>query len=938
MVAWSHPQVEADSAILRHLMVQAHPGVIVRGDRACLDTPHNFGVGMDSDGRGMVSVRYTPAVREALAKTRDPIRCSVLAAHLQTTFGAAASDAAVNKLLVSLVEQDFLITNLRPPLDGREPLAHVISVLTEVEQRSRSERPDLAHLRMVAAARDDYDRTAIGEGLPTLEHLAEAAGRLRPATTAVHVDTRLGLTVHLPDEVRQEAERLVTVLWRLSPHRLGMRPLRKYHLDFLERYGVGRVVPVLELLDEAAGLGAPAGYTWPASEASEESATEVRSRQRERIQAALVAEALRDGRHEVVIDDALIEELSEGPGDVRDVPASCELYLHVVAPTVSALSTGDFRIVVAPNPGSHHAGATFSRFLDLLDEHRDKIAELCCSAPPRVSGALPANIVFQPRSDRAGNIAHTPALTGRRISIGLPDSDRAAEIRLDEIGISATLDRLYAVHLPTGRELAPVAHHMISPGAQAPNAARLLWEIGMEGSRLWEPWDWGTASSSPFLPRVRYGRSVLCPATWKLDELRISLERHAGKRRGAPVPREWREDVQRWRQRWRVPAQILVLSTDQRLLLDLTNPWHIELLAEEIRKDDNLVAQEQPGGAPESDGWLRDSSGRYFAEVVVPLRRRPGLPEAEPARFTALINAEPKRRQGPGGEWLYLKLYGPWRGQDGLLRERIPHLVAAAMEAGADRWFFIRYSEAGHHLRVRFHGGAEVLWTRVLPAVTPLLRTWQEQRLLRHVQIDEYDPEWERYGGPEAQAAAEQVFQADSEAAITLLTLCHNRGFAYDLDTVSAVSLASLAHAFGPPSEAPWFDGGRGARDDAAAAWLAATGSRRETPPGFRQRRKEWSDLIDPTGGWSKLLADDAGPRVLDALRKRDQAVARYAELINDLDRRDACPTPPVRIVGSLLHMTCNRLFGGHPNREQNVTALARCAVLANYDRRRHAA
>jgi thiopeptide-type bacteriocin biosynthesis protein len=250
--------------------------------------------------------------------------------------------------------------------------------------------------------------------------------------------------------------------------------------------------------------------------------------------------------------------------------------------------------------------------------------------------------------------------------------------------------------------------------------------------------------------------------------------------------------------------------------------------------------------------------------------------------------------------------------------------------AGVDRWFFIRYGDPDRHVRLRLHGDPAALSGQVLPALVALLRRWQEEWLLGRYVLDEYDPEWERYGGPLAQDEAERVFQADSEAAIALLRLARRPDVTYDLDTLSAISVAALAAAFGTAA------GDAAAGADPAAVWLAGTGSRRDLPAGFHQRRAEWCRLVDPIGGWAALAGSAEGRLVLDVLAPRDEAVRRYAGFVRDLARQGRCPTPEVRVVGSLLHMACNRLFGSGGERETTVLGLARSAVLANADRRRH--
>lgn len=55
----------------------------------------------------------------------------------------------------------------------------------------------------------------------------------------------------------------------------------------------------------------------------------------------------------------------------------------------------------------------------------------------------------------------------------------------------------------------------------------------------------------------------------------------------------------------------------------------------------------------------------------------------------------------------------------------------------------------------------------------------------------------------------------------------------------------------------------------------------------------------------------------------------RYGDVVRELGDAE-------EILASLLHMTCNRLFGGPVERERKVHGYARAAVLDHLGRRRH--
>ncbi|MFE7295121.1 lantibiotic dehydratase C-terminal domain-containing protein [Streptomyces sp. NPDC057579] len=136
--------------------------------------------------------------------------------------------------------------------------------------------------------------------------------------------------------------------------------------------------------------------------------------------------------------------------------------------------------------------------------------------------------------------------------------------------------------------------------------------------------------------------------------------------------------------------------------------------------------------------------------------------------------------------WWYTRLYpGGLKHLDTAVDRVLPTLVDFAAEAGADRWFFIRYTDwDGPHLRVRFHGSRDLLDAlhRRLPSlraecvrlgrkngdeyqpILPLdLRPFRGHHSGAEVAI--YEPENDKYGGPAGTRLAEEVFEHSSDLA-----------------------------------------------------------------------------------------------------------------------------------------------------------------------------
>lgn len=933
--------LESDGTLLPHLTVHAHTGVFPRGGRLVMATPSNPGTGAGDAARSEVSVRVTPVVTAALdlASDRDGIPVGEAIASLERRFPTAPA-GAVAGLLATLVRQEFLVTNLRPVLDGGDPLTRLIGVLADARDSAGAPLPVLTGLREAAAARDRFDAAAPGSRRTALADLEAALRGLAPAREddrLVHVDLALGADVRLPQSVADEAARAMDVLWRLSPPGPGMPSLRPYHRDFIERYGADRVVPVLELLDDTVGLGAPSGYEWPASSRTEEPHAPT-ERARDLLLGRLAAAAVRGGTREVVLDDDLVERLAHGEPDPVRLPRSCELFCTLVADSEEALDRGDFLLVAGPGPAPAEAGATFGRFAGLTGGITEELAE---AVHREVPGAAHLTVAFQPRTARALNIANSPRTAGHQLAVGLPPNQAATAVRLDEIGVVGNADHLYPVHLPTGLRLLPHTSHALDLRGQAPNAARFLLELGRDGTRMCTPWDWGPAKSAPFLPRVRYGRTVISPATWRLDELREHT---------ALEPAAWIAAVAAWREQWGVPQRIVLSRLDHRLPLDLTDRWHLEALRDALTKDTDLVATELPGGGDHPGGWLRGPDGAPRpAELALAFTGADDSVPGRGSRTAAPPRTAGRRSADVGGEWLYAKLYLPERHVPAFLHERLtPFLAGLPAEHGeiVDRWFFIRYRDQEDHLRLRFHGPAGPLWERLLPALGAAVRQWTAEGLVGRCVLDAYEPEWERYGGPRAQAAAERFFAADSRLALALPRAARGQGVGeprWDPETLAVLSMASIAQAFGPPP-APSSDTGSYGQDrygpqESGAAWLAAGSAGaagHDLPNGFRADRAQWLRLVDPVGGWPVLAGSPAGQEVHAALTDQAARLREYREVLDAIDAAGESWSPLPRVLAGLLHMTCNRLLGPDRDAERRAHAAARSCLTGNADRRRH--
>ncbi|MEM6454304.1 MAG: thiopeptide-type bacteriocin biosynthesis protein [Acidobacteriota bacterium] len=295
--------------------------------------------------------------------------------------------------------------------------------------------------------------------------------------------------------------------------------------------------------------------------------------------------------------------------------------------------------------------------------------------------------------------------------------------------------------------------------------------------------------------------------------------------------------------------------------------------------------------------------------------------------------------------------------RDRLLDDCVRPLVETLHSDGAiDRFFFIRYSLGGPHVRLRLRGAAGVDLAAVQARVHQRARTFLDhtpsrsaqpaediaeanQVLLRDAQerdpgtipdnhsVDApFRPETKRYGGPNWLGASLDVFDASSRAALALLHRHRDASPAQRLpqtlrllgvqiasaargDAARAVDLAGYAGRWWQETWAPLIAHGDQlfeARGSAIGAALTQDAAQLRDGEGLDP---SWHALARATAALADRLADD------DARTAAGQADAAPSDTLSKRTRR---------ILESQLHMTANRLGWTNPDEVYLGHVLAR--------------
>ncbi len=802
-------------------------------------------------------------LRTALALAAQRLPAQELAAALASEL--AAPIEAAERYVGQLVANQLLVPDIRPRPTA-DDTAHDFAVRLHAIGAPQAASIDALtdDLRRIDAApigTAGYDAVR--------EHLVDLAPGATPNRELVATLHKPAAGLTLDRRIAGGLLDAAEVLRRLfaSPESDALHVFRD---TFRARYET-QFVPLLEVLDEELGIGLP-GFGPPAADdlpllrdvplrATPESQLFAP------VHAVLLEKLgtlLRDGRQELLLTDADVERMAVA--DPLPLPDSFA--------GMGVLGTdGTFVLHAITGP----SGAQFvARFCNGDERLSRCVREWLGEEEDLARQAIFAEVVAMP-DERDANVVVRPAFTGHEIPF-LATSSQPPERQIEAcdllLGIREGRLRLWS--RSRNREvIARVtnAHNFRGRGVSAYRFLGALQRQRIAGALAW---NWGPLLMLPDLPRVRHGNVVLARARWTMTRSEVqALGADIAKRRG-------------------MPRFVLLDHLDQELLIDWQNPLSIDAFLATAPASGTIAVQEllpQPDAMP-----VRGPEGRFTNEIVIPfLRRQPRPAVAIPVEETPsrIRNFAPG-----GGDWLFWKLYTGYSTADRLLVESIaPAMRRLQQEGRMSSWFFVRYGDPDHHLRLRIRGGDA---GDLLKELGTLFASLMESGWLSKVQLDTYTRELERYGGADQIDRIETLFAADSVAVAAALPSMQSDAtlrwqtaawgadrLIDDLGVRERHKLALLEHLsreFGNE-----MDDGRATRE-------ALARKTRETRLGL------------------DAIFDDAALRPWQAAYDHRSAV--IASLALRVDRE-----PPFEdgIVASLLHLHLNRVFRSSPREQERV-------------------
>lgn len=865
-------QVASDADLLQYFELKRNP--LLEESMGRIILPYSR---RENGKKDQVSIRASSLVYLILEKTKKPISAKDLISEILLGLPHLEAEKLLG-VIRSLVKEEILFPTFFPSLLSDAPFQDVLANLSKSFSSLEAQRnlEDVEDLILL------YNQTLPGEGEPLLLQLENKMKSQASVTTYLQVDSGYPNEITISQKIASELRQSLDLLWKLSSNESGMAHLRPYHEKFLEKYGTFRIVPLMEVLDENIGLGLP-----------EYNRTPPMQEEPPPFHAWLTEQWVKciyEGKREIVITEESVKQFGKD-SPKSEAPSSFDVFCQIISDSCSAIDADEFLILIQPVSGAGDGGSTLGRFLDLFgNDSKTKLNQFFQEEQEVESSTLYVECSYFPSSPRSANVSIHPLLRKKVIDLGYCKSNENA-LSLDEIYVGATDQYLYLTLADGSKEIAVVALDALNLEL-APPVVRFMRDISKDRYRLLRPFQWEKMGGSPFLPRVRYQKTILSPATWNLtlstiegsekDDINVLISK-----------------ISAWAKRWSLPQLVLMTVFDNRILLDLSQKFHLREIAHQLKTNPKkmIVLVEQPG----TKEWLQSSKGNHVSECVVPfVKNKKYAFNPAPKREYQSIDRE-HRWKLPGDEWLFAKVYLNQKNEQRFLINHVAPFVQT-LDEEIDKWFFIRYQDnKAAHIRLRFR----VTDKEGLSTVFEKLHAWTKdlsmKGFIKEITISSYEREVERYGGVDAIEAAESAFFADSEFSLHLINEILLKKIDIPDYMIVALSLMEIL---------------KGCHLSLAEQvnFFSMMKLDKKLLEGFR----EWKNKLIPLVSLifdEKLLLFNERPLF------QEGPLARRRELLGDYFSK--VKENKQSILTSILHMHCNRVLGTDGLLEQKAYAYA---------------
>lgn len=886
-----------------YLTFKINDGIFIKGNRALLI--HST-LKEDNNRIGEISVRATKPFMRTYELAKDCIEYDKLKYTLLEEY-SNADEKTIEGFLKQLIEKEYLISNLRPPLTVLDQFDYIINELKKI----KIQIPIISDLIDIKNEIDVYNKSLLGKGEEIYLDICKKMKNVSNVKNLLQVDTKLNLKEKkINKKIISETNGLMDILFKLSMSIENPEPfLSRYKQEFVEKYGQDREISLLELLDNDTGIGAPFNYERPSNNRSLDIAItkSVNGNVRDYFSEKYLY-AIKNKENSIVIKDNEVKDLEIEEISYENIPDSLEVNIIVKAET-SEDNKMNFKYHIGPNLGSTAAGKSFGRFSHMMDNPSDFFKSLNDEIKnlKNMDEYVTCEISYLPNEVRNANVTRNIHESNYEISLFTNGSkDNISRLKLDDIFIGIENNQFYAKSKTLNKKLLITMNNMLNSQV-APNAIRFLYDISLEGKKLWYNFPWNDVYKNfSYVPALKYKNFTICPETWRLNRINMKITKKT-------EFSKFKEMFKDYCIQYNVPKYVYLTFADNRILLNIENEECIKILFHECKNTfEEIVLNAYEC---ESSNIVKNGDCDYACELVVPLikvKKEEIIQTKFSKKLNNISSLSSDRIKDPFDEWIYLKLYGTSSNADDLIAYYISEYCNDLVKNNKiNKYFFMRYVDPEQHIRLRLNGEENKL-LEIYPDLRKWLDTLKKEGFMTHFALDSYDREIERYGGLDLIHIAEKVFYFDSLVTENILAQKREGNITFSNELIGMISEIHYMESFGLKYEEQ-------------VAYLRSQVSQSDYRDDFKKNRSEYMKLCNSNENWKGLRETDSGSILLAILNIRNEIVQYYGNKV----REKLLVSTDLSILDSVIHLHFNRLFGIDREFEKKVRALASHCLYA---------
>ncbi len=844
------------------LLVKVNPLIQLIDERYSLTYIHTV---KKNEIPKIVTIRASKLIMAIFRLTKNPRKIASLLEELKKSI-PILEIVKIQHVIKELISQQFLVPGILPSLLNISPIHDFLASV-----------PSPEIINDVVKNIQHYDKLPLGKGESFLRQLQVDMEAIVPAKTFLQIDSMYEKRTvpKISKIVSKELEEAVNLLWKISACEPCSSLLNAYHIKFLEKYGVSRTIPLLELLSYDKGLG-----SFEDQKSLEVKSNPNFSQQWKNWLSNAWQDCLCNNNNEIIITDTLINKLfdlaKEKPPNPEKASLSLDIFCKIFANSELDIKQGKFLLLLSQviNQG----GSTMGRFLDILgNDIKTKLRDFFKKEEELEQNALFIEVSYWPTSVRSANVAVQPCLRNYKLDI-IGGKKLKNSFSLEDIYVGVTLDKFYLTLKDGKKEVISCFGNLLNP-TYAPLPLRFMREVALQRNKGVETFSWGEIRNiGVFLPRVRYQKTILSPAQWQFDSKLFVKEKSD----------EIISKFTSFAERWNLPFQFFLARNDQYLLLDRRRSLCLREIVKKIKRGESLRFIENIKNL-----WVKSDKGSHFSEFVIPLLKNRIYSKKKKINYPIAycpISFE-NRWKLPGSEWMFSKFY---LGKEEMNRFLVEHLTPFAELLSKKMkllgWFFVRYYDPEPHLRFR----VKLCDSKALPEFLALLEKksshWMKNNLIKDISLASYEREVERYGGLAIIETVEAVFCADSFITINLLKAFLGKKIILDKVILHTLSTLNFLKNFN-------------LRSEDIISLLSSSLNDKSQLEGFRKYKRQLNIMVKSFEKNNTLVISNEMGLFREIFGSHNQAMHLFVKLSKSLPIKKLSS-----IYNDMLHMHYNRL------------------------------